>query len=249
MQLIFDFPVHPRYSFENFVVCGGNDVAFRFAGMLASDPCNQVLYIYGPAGCGKTHLLSALGKRLMSPLYTSDAAETQIPYISFKDIDELYKGNYIAEQSSVLAERFQNSPILLIDDLHLIPDNINIRIEVWQIFNDFFNSGRKIAVTGLHHPRQLPTLDDHLISRLLCGLAAGMDVSDDDSRRLIMKKLADDRQITISAEVIDHLLLHIRRDIPSLIKGLDALNHQALSSGRKISLRLARKVLEGTVDI
>ena len=39
MQLVFDFPVHPRYSFENFVVCGGNDVAYRFAEMLAADPC------------------------------------------------------------------------------------------------------------------------------------------------------------------------------------------------------------------
>ena len=180
---------------------------------------------------------------------TSNPAEIQIPYISFKDIDHLYKGNYIAEQSSVLAERFQNAPILLIDDLHLIPDNVHVRVEVWQIFNDFFNSGRKIAVTGLHHPRELPTLDDHLISRLLCGLAAGMDVSDDDSLRLIMKKLAEDRQITISVEIIDFLLLHIRRDIPSLIKVIDSLNLQALSSSRKISLRLAREVLERKVEI
>jgi chromosomal replication initiator protein len=70
-----------------------------------------------------------------------------------------------------------------------------------------------------------------------------MDVSDDDSRRLIMKKLAEDRQITLAADVIDYLLLHTRRDIPSLREALDAISLHASSTGRKISLRLAREFM------
>jgi chromosomal replication initiator protein len=242
--MVFDFPVHPRYSFDNFVVCRGNENAYRFALMLAEEEARNLLYVYGPAGSGKTHLLAALGKRLMARADLSTASGA-IPYISFKEIDQLYHGEYPAEQTSRLAERFQNAPALLIDDLHLIPDNVNIRVELWQIFNDFLNAGRKIAVTGLYHPRELPTLDDHLTSRLLWGLVARMDVSDDDSRRLIMKKLAGDRQVWLSADVIDYLLLHASRDIPSLAEVLESLNRRALSTGRKISLRLAREVLEG----
>lgn len=243
--MVFDFPVHPRYDLDNFVVCGGNELAYRFALMLARDKAHNLLYIYGPHGSGKTHLLAALGKSLMAGRHEGvNAPESPIPYISFREIDQLYGGEYLAEQTSRLAERFRNAPALLIDDLHLIPDNVNIRVELWQIFNDFFDSGRKIAVTGLHPPRELPTLDDHLISRLLWGLVAGMDVSDDDSRRLIMKKLADDRQVFLAADVIDYLLLHTRRDIPSLMETLESLSRHALSTGRKISLRLVRDVME-----
>jgi chromosomal replication initiator protein len=240
VQMVFDFPVHPRYSFDNFVVCSGNELAYRFAKMLGTDETRNLLYIYGPPGSGKTHLLAALGKSLMA-----GRDKGPLHYISFREIDQLYGGEYLAEQSSRLAERFQNAPALLIDDLHLIPDNVNIRVELWQIFNDFFDSGRKIAVTGLNHPRELPTLDDHLISRLLWGLVARVDVSDDDSRRLIMKKLAEDRQIVLSADIIDYLLLHTRRDIPSLTETLESLSRHALATGRKISPRLAREVLEG----
>lgn len=245
MQLVFDFPVHPRYSFDNFVVCGGNELAYRFALMLAGNEGQNLLYIYGPSGSGKTHLLAALGKTLMAGGKGPYSPEGVIPYISFREIDQLYDGEYRAEQASRLAERFRNAPALLIDDLHLIPDNMNMRVELWQIFNDFFNSGRKIAITGLHPPRELPTLDDHLISRLLWGLVARMDVSDDDSRRLIMKKLAEDRQVWLSADVIDYLLLHTRRDIPALMETLESLTRRALSTGRRISLRLARETLEG----
>ncbi len=248
MQMVFDFPVHPRYSFDNFVVCGGNEIAYRFALMLAEDTAHNLLYICGPHGSGKTHLLAALGKRLMARADTPNASGGAIPYISFREIDQLYHGEYLAEQSSRLAERFDDAPALLIDDLHLIPDNASIRVELWQIFNDFFNAGKKIVVTGLHHPRELPTLDDHLISRLLWGLVARMDVSDDDSRRLIMKKLAGDRQIWLPADVIDYVLLHTRRDIPALMETLESLIRYALSTGRKISLRLAREVLDGKGD-
>ena len=245
MQMVFDFPVNPRYGFDNFVVCSGNETAYRFALMLARGNASNLLYIHGPAGSGKTHLLTALGKSLQRDgTGSSTTPGTMIPYVSFRDIDRIYRGEYQAEQTSRLAESLDDAPALLIDDIHLIPDNVHIRVELWQIFNDFFDSGRKIAVTGILPPRELPALDDHLISRLLWGLVAGIDVSDDDSRRLIMKKLAEDRQVVLSAAVIDYLLLLTRRDIPSLRETLDAVSLHALSTGRKISLRLAREVME-----
>jgi chromosomal replication initiator protein len=73
---------------------------------------------------------------------------------------------------------------------------------------------------------------------------AGMDVSDDDSRRLIMKKLAEDRQIVLSADIIDYLLLRTCRDIPSLTEALEVIHRHALSTGRKLSLKLTRELLE-----
>ncbi|RNC73182.1 MAG: DnaA regulatory inactivator Hda [Desulfuromonadales bacterium] len=239
MQLVFDFPVHEKYSFDNFVVCAGNATACQFARRLA-DPSGteNLLYLHGPSGSGKTHLLMALGTAL-----AERAGLTAVPCISFKEVDEIYGGEYPAEEVSKLAARMADAPALLVDDIHLIPDQQSVRIELWQLFNDFYQAGRPIAITGFDPPKDLPNLDGHLISRLLWGLVARVDISDDDSRRRIMQKLAEDRQVLLPDEVIDYLLVHVRRDVPSLIEALDAINRFALSAKRKISLRLAREAL------
>jgi chromosomal replication initiator protein len=239
MQLVFDFPIHERYGFDNFVVCTGNATACQFARRLA-DPTGteNLLYLHGPAGSGKTHLLRAIGATL-----ASRAGLATVPCISFKEVENIYRGDYPPEKPSRLAERSSSSPALLVDDLHLLPDQQSVRVEFWQIFNDFFQTGRPIAITGLYPPKELPHLDDHLVSRLLWGLVARVDISDDDSRRLIMKKLAEDRQIVLPAEVIDYLLLHVRRDVPSLVGALDTISRFALAASRKVSVRLAREAL------
>jgi len=238
MQLVFDFPINPKFSFENFVVCSGNETAFRFAKMLITDDTKRLLFIHGPSGSGKTHLLRAVAGALCLR-----EGRTKIPFISFKEIDQIYGGEFPAENVSRLGERFRDEPALLIDDIQCMPDNPHVRSELWQLFNDFHYSSRKIAITGIRTPRELPNLDDHLVSRLLWGLVARVDISDDDSLRMIMKKLAEDRSLLLPADVIDYLLLHTRRELPPLINALERLHHHSLATGRKISLRLTREVL------
>ena len=76
-----------------------------------------------------------------------------------------------------------------------------------------------------------------------------MDISDDDSLRMIMKKLADDRNILLPAEVIDYLLLHIRRELPPLIDALERIHRHSLATGRKISVRLAREACNPATEL
>lgn len=238
MQLVFDFPPHTRYTFENFVVCNGNHAAYHFARQLAEgDGTENLLYLYGPSGCGKTHLLASVGSLL------SKGADAPAPYLSFRDIEEVYRGGYPTEGATLLGERFADAPALLIDDIHLIPDNSSIRVEVWQLFNDFYGAGKKILVTGLYPPKELPHLDEHLISRLLWGLVARVDITDDESRRMILSKLAEDRQVILPPDVAEFIIKNVRRDVPSLRDALEAISRFALAEGRKISVRLAREVL------
>ena len=233
MQLIFDFPVIPRFGFENFVVCGGNKTAYQFAQKIATgDATENLLYIYGPEGSGKTHLLTALSNAIGGR------------YFSFRDAGTLYCGDYLAEGPARLSDLFADSSALILDDLHLLPDNQEVRVELWELFNAFYTTGRKIAIAGVAPPKELPHLDGHLTSRLLWGLVARMDVSDDESRRMILKKLAEDRQMSLPDDVIDQMLLRVRRDIPSLVYALEAINRFAIATKRKIGLRLAKEVLK-----
>lgn len=233
MQFIFDFPVVPRFGFENFVVCGGNKTAYQFAQKLATgSDAENLLYVYGPEGSGKTHLLTALSGAIGGR------------YFSFRDADSLYHGDYRSEGPSRLADLFADSKALILDDLHLLPDSQEVRVELWEVFNAFYSTGQKIALAGVNPPKELPNLDGHLTSRLLWGLVARMDVSDDDSRRMILKKLAEDRQMLLPDDVIGEMLLKVRRDIPSLVYALESIKRLSLVTKRKVGLKLAKEALQ-----
>lgn len=240
MQQVLDFPVTPRFSFENFVVCGGNKAAWHFARQLAEgNGTDNLLYLHGPSGSGKTHLLMALAAALYG-----ETDPSAVRYLSFKNIDDIYQGDYPVEEVSNLSAFFGDARALIVDDLHLIPDNRAVRGEFWQIFNDFYGAGKTVAVAGLFPPKELPHVDEHIVSRLLWGLVAKLDVSDDDSRRMIMQKLAADRHVRLPEEVVEYLITHTPRDIPSLLSSFEAICRHAMAFKRKITVRLARETLE-----
>jgi len=225
MQQIFEFPVTPVLTFERFVVCEGNAAAVQFAQRVI-DPqeSDTLLYLHGPSGSGKTHLLKAIGCALSQ-------GRPQSPYFcctTSMTVDSLKAG-------------FEGAAALIVDDLHLMPDNPALRAALWQLFNDFYTAARPVVLAGPVPPRDLPHLDDHLISRLLWGLVARVDTSDDNSRRMILKKIADDRQVRIPDDVVDYILITTSREVGELIRFFEILYRFALTEKRRITLPLARE--------
>jgi chromosomal replication initiator protein len=225
MQQFFDFPAHSNCSFETFIVCDGNAGALQFSRNIAdADDSENLLYLHGPHGSGKSHLLKGIGLAMGQGL----------PYLSCRETFTPFE----------LTSRFANSPVLLVDDLHLLPDSADLRVALWQLFNDFHSAGRAIAMAGLQPPRELPHLDDHLISRLLWGLVARVDVSDDHSRQMILKKIASDRQVRIPDDVVDYILMTTSREVGDLIAAFEHLYCESMASKRKICQSLARESRE-----
>jgi len=229
MQQFFEFPVTSVYTFDSFVVCDGNAGALQFSRRIADpDDSENLLYIYGPAGSGKTHLLKAICRDLGAH------SNRPVPYLSFREL-------FTAEE---LCCRFDSAEVLIVDDLHLIPDDGGFLAALWQVFNDFHSSGRKIALAVLYAPRELPFLDDHLVSRLLWGLVARVDVSDDHSRQMILKKIAADRQVRIPDDVVDFILMTTSREVGDLISVFESVFRLSMELKRRITLPLAREARE-----
>ncbi len=222
MQQFFDFPAIQSFSFDSFVPCEGNAAALRFS-LRIVDPADpeSLLYLYGPPGSGKTHLLRSI-------------AGSRFPYLSLRE--PLEPGR--------LVSLFSAAGALVVDDLDKMPDDPDLRRALWQLFNEFHTSGRIIAMAGAEPPRNLVTIDDHLISRLLWGLVAQLDTSDDSSRRMIIKKVADDHQIRIPDEVVDYILATTSREVGALITSFHQLYRFSMAEKRRITLPLAREVRE-----
>lgn len=222
MQQFFDFPVYPSFSFDSFVTCDGNSAAVKFALRIA-DPSDSecLLYLHGPSGSGKTHLLQSI-------------AGVRFPYLSLRE----------TASRDQLVETFCSAAGMIVDDLQDMPDDADMRRALWQLFNDFHTSGRPIAMAGTLPPRDLVNMDDHLTSRLLWGLVARLDTSDDHSRRMIIKKVADDHQIRIPDDVVEYILATTSREVRELITGFHQLYRFSMSEKRRITLPLAREVRE-----
>lgn len=222
MQQFFEFPVIPSFSFDSFVPCEGNSAALRFALKIA-DPSDSetLLYLYGPTGSGKTHLLRSI-------------AGSRYPYLSLQE----------PLAAELLESTFRTAEGLVVDDLQGMPDDPDLRRTLWQLFNEFHTSGRIIAMAGALPPRELANLDAHLTSRLLWGLVAHLDTSDDNSRRMIIKKVADDHQIRIPDEVVDYILATVSREVGALITAFHQLYRFSMAEKRRITLPLAREVRE-----
>lgn len=229
MQQFFDFPVRSDCTFDNFISCDGNAGALQFSRRVADpDDSENLLYLHGPAGSGKTHLLKAIGRVI------EETSKQPAPYLTFRE----------AATVADLSSRSARAGALIVDDLHLMPDDSGIRAEVWQVFNDFHSSGRPVIMAGLYAPRELPYLDDHLVSRLLWGLVARVDVSDDHSRQMILKKIAGDRQVRITDDVVDFILMTTSREVGALISAFDAVYRLSMVLKRRITLPLAREARE-----
>lgn len=220
-QQALDLPVNPRYGFETFITCSGNSTALEFSRRLCmpGEP-EQLLYLYGPPGSGKTHLLNAIGRRLAGEQY------------------RVFSCRELADDLN------DSAPLLLVDDLDQLPDRPKLRNRLWEAFNSHYSQGHPMAFAGRLPPKELPTIDDHLVSRLLWGLVAHLDVSDDQSRRMLISKLAQDRQILLPDEVAAWLLNILPRDVESLISACDHLYRGALQRKCRITLHLARELLQ-----
>jgi chromosomal replication initiator protein len=229
MQQILEFPITSLCTFDSFIVCDGNSAAVQFARRVADpDDPEKLLYLHGPSGSGKTHLLKAVGQRLLA------GGTSTPPYLSFRET--------ISAES--LVSSCSSTPALICDDLHLLPDDASLRAALWQLYNDFMSSGRPVVLAGLAPPRELPYLDDHLVSRLLWGLVARVDASDDHSRSMILKKVADDRQVRVPDEVVDYILVNTSREVGKLIGAFETIYRYSLAEKRKITLTLAREARE-----
>lgn len=220
MQQFFEFPVIPSFSFDSFIPCEGNAAALRFALRIADSSDSEcLLYLHGPSGSGKTHLLQSI-------------AGTDFPYLTLREPLTVQQ----------LMAKFNDAGGLIVDDLHCMPDDPDLRRALWQLFNDFHTSGRTVAMAGAVPPRELANMDDHLTSRLLWGLVARLDTSDDYSRSMIIKKVAEDHQIKIPDDVVDFVLATTSREVGALIASFQQLYRFSMAEKRRITLPLAREV-------
>ncbi len=220
-QLVLDLIPTPLPTFSNFVSGRNLEALEACQGAVFGPSACKVLYLWGLSGSGKSHLVQAIGvspgARLLKP--------NEIDKFNDDDAD---------------------SKCLVLDDVQSLDDRQQIAL--FNLINAVNQPGNSACVvaTGNAAPRDLP-LRPELSSRLGSGLVFQLHPLSDAERAEALQAHARGRSFTLRDDVIAYLLRHARRDMPSLISILDALDRHSLETGREITLPMLREMAQPTL--
>jgi chromosomal replication initiator protein len=234
--------LNPKYSFEQFVIGDANRFAHAAALAVAELPAQAYnpLFIYGPPGVGKTHLLHSIGNYVavcgggLSVRYTTVETFTNqfIAAVSGGSMDR-FKG------------RFRRNDVLLIDDVQFLASKAKTEEEFFHTFNALYEAGSQLVLTSDRTPRDLEALEDRLRERFESGLVTAIRPPDLATRLTVLRKRVQHDAVALDDEAVLEL---IAARVPTNIRALEGALIRVVAfaslTGRPLSAPLAAEVLD-----
>ena len=234
--------LHNRYIFDNFIEGNGNQFAKAAAISVAENPGQtpfNPLLIYSNPGLGKTHLIHAIGNKVMQT-----KPSLKVVYITSEQFMHYFIRSIQQNKSSEFANSYRNVDMLLLDDVQFFQSKQQTQEQFFHLFNDLYQQGKQIILTTDKHPTELIGLKERLISRFQSGLIVDIQSADLETRIAILLKEAQEGGLEIPYNIVEFIATSIKNDIRAMKGALIRL--LAISSLKRIDINmdLAKQVLE-----
>ena len=200
----------PQFSFENFVVGPSNRFAHGAAIAVANSPGDiyNPLFIYGPPGVGKTHLLYAIANGIRRQNPDAKIAYTKGDEFTNELIAAIQKGS-----QAEFKNKYRQCDLLLIDDIQFIAGKESTQQEFFHTFNALYESRKQIVMTSDRKPSDMPTLEDRLRTRFEWGLLADIQPPDYETRMAILKNKANSLKLKLDDDVCNYIAINITNNV------------------------------------
>ncbi len=219
-QLTFQFPFKTTYYQEDFYVSSNNFEAYKLIESWPKWP-DKNINIFGPEGCGKTHLANILKKKIDSIILES------------KDI------------TNNSLEKMKNRECIIVDHYE---DNIKENL-LYSIFNQAKQDGQYVLINSVNSVKKTTTKLKDLKSRLNSFITLGINLPTDDLLRVIITKSFSDKQIKVNVQILEYILKNIDRSYEKIFKFIKKVDKESLSSGKSININLIKKMLKKNEQI
>jgi len=231
--------LNPKYTFDSFVVGSCNRLAYSAALKVAENPGHTYnpLLIYGGVGLGKTHLLHAIG-------HVALAKNIQVLYVSAEQFTNEFIHALRERKSEEFNNKYRNTEMLLIDDIHFICGKGQTKECFFHTFNELYNANRQIAVTSDRPPKSMPLIEERLRSRLEWGLITDIQPPDFETRLAILRARAEQEGVNVTSDILELIAHRGQQNIRELEGSLNRVIAYAKLMRVLLTRELAAKALE-----
>jgi len=214
------FHLNPHYTFESFVVGKGNELAQAACTAVSEKPglVYNPLFLYGGVGLGKTHLMQAIGNRIIEKY-----PEKKVIYVTC----EKFTNEFIQSVSKGNTEDFKNTyrtaDILLIDDIQFLASKERTQEEFFHTFNTLHQTNKQIVVSSDRPPKSIPALEHRLVSRFEWGMIADIGQPDLETRIAILAQKCQEKSYSLPPEILNYIASNIQSNVRELEGALNRI--------------------------
>jgi chromosomal replication initiator protein len=235
--------LNPRFTFDQFVIGDANRLAHGAALAVAEAPSLNFnpLFICGPPGLGKTHLLHSIGNYLAAHADGLTVVYTTVEAFTDHFVGALHTGALDAFKAT-----YRGVDVLLVDDVQFLQSKARTEQEFFHTFNALHGAGAQLVLTSDRLPRDLDALEDRLRERFEAGLVADVRPPDLTTRRTILRKrVQQDGLEGVDPAAVEVIAVRVESHIRALEGALIRVAAYASLTGRPFTAELASEVLDG----
>lgn len=212
--------LNERYTFDNFVVGSGNELAYAACQAIASSPGTKYnpLFLYGGVGIGKTHLIQAVGNATLA----RDPG-ARIVYVSSEQFLQEFVDALRYKKNTDFADHYRGADVLIVDDIQFIAGKEKVQEEFFHTFNALHQASKQIIISSDKPPRDIPTIEERLRSRFAWGMSIDMQTPDFETRCAILQIKSELQHIKLPNDLVDYLATNVNTNIRELEGALNQL--------------------------
>ena len=237
--------INKRYTFESFIEGANNQFAKSASESVAADPGNTAfnpLIIYGGVGLGKTHLIHAIGNRVLNQSPNSKVVLVTSEKFTLDFVNGLRKNKTIE-----FAKQYRSADVLLIDDIQFFRGKEQTQEQFFHTFNELQQSGRQVVMTADQYPGEMRGLQDRLLSRFQSGLSVDIQPPDFEVRVAILMEKAEQNGVNLSYDIIEFIATHIKSNVRDLEGTIIRILARSSLMNQEIDFTLVRDVVKERV--
>ena len=237
----------PKYTFDTFLVGKSNKFAKTTALAVAERPglLYNPLFIYGPSGVGKTHLMHSVGNYIMKN------TEKKVLYVTSESFVNDFVGIFVANKekdnlktTEEFKAKYREVDVLIIDDIQYLQEATKTQQEFFNTFNELYNHGKQIILSSDRSPNDLKKLEDRLRTRFSWGISTDILPPDFDLRINIIKKILKHENLVDFPDDVTELIASIcETDVRNLEGCVRRILAYAATMNTDITISLAEEAL------
>lgn len=233
--------LNERFTFETYVVSDSNQLPAAGAFAVSESPgkAYNPLFIYGGTGLGKTHLLHAIGNRIVSR-----NEHARVTYLSSEEFTNQFIESVRDQKMTEFRRRFREEcDVLLIDDIQFLGKKQETQNEFFYTFNALHQMGKAVVMTSDTVPSEIPGLEDRLRSRFAMGLITDVHEPNFEARMAILKKKAAADNLNLTDKVTQFIARHVVKNVRELEGALIKVSAVHALTGQPLTEELCAQVL------